>query len=59
MNIKIVMMCILIESSLIVTFFLVLVSALLYNNDLLGGVKLWIKELKEMILVKCFCILYV
>lgn len=46
MNIKIVMMCILIESSLIVTFFLVLVSVLLYNNDLLGGVKLWIKELK-------------
>lgn len=46
MNIKIVMMCILIESSLIVTFVLVLVSALLYNNDLLGGVKLWIKELK-------------
>lgn len=40
------MMCILIESSLIVTFFLVLVSVLLYNNDLLGGVKLWIKELK-------------
>lgn len=39
------MMCILIESSLIVTFFLALVSALLYNNDLLG-VKLWIKELK-------------
>lgn len=46
MNIKIVMMCILIESSLIVTFFLALVSALLYNNDLLEGVKLWIKELK-------------
>lgn len=45
MNIKIVMMCILIESNLIVTFFLALVSVLLYNNDLLGG-KLWIKELK-------------
>lgn len=46
MNIKIVMMCILIESNQCVTFFLALVSALLYNNDLLGGVKLWIKELK-------------